>query len=898
MKTSSPTRDRASGPHTFGVCASIHAIGVILAIAAAMATLTGCGPRRDDPLTPDLRVRVERLQQDVAAEPTTANTAVARAEVLWEWTNAFALAGGVVPVNLTTVPAAAARARAGGQPIPDEMLRDIDGYVRELTVKDADPGAIGALTVAPAGPLAAGSLATIEQTYTIGTLPMVEGGAVLVARQLTPDQSRIQHADPAAEGYVTIRSSNADARWEPIEVPLAGMHGGFRGAEPIPAFRLSGTALEEGDTVTVVYGDTSGGSPGFRLQSFSTDSLLLPLYLDLEGRGAFFTPRWPPIAIEGGAVEAVSVVAPSVVAPNEPFALRVRSEDRFWNRAVGPKPAYRVLLDGAEVAAIPAGGDSADAALATVPDLRLELPAAPRAYRFEVRSEDGSIAAWSNPIWVRDVGAQASGAAGEAEPRIFWGETHGHTGMAEGQGSAGGYWTWARDDGRLDFAALSEHDLWLDDAEWRDMQGLARESMREGEFVALLGYEWTSPRQLGGHHNVFFRTPDRERVGVQTAPTLPDLYRGLRASAAPEDVLLIPHAHQAADWTQNDAELGRLVEIYSMHGTFEWFGNLYLKNGFEVGFVAASDDHRARPGYAHGGRQAPLAQPGGLAAVFAAEKTTSAIFDALRSLRSYATSGPRILLHATLNGHPMGTRQPDAATREIRARVAGTAPIDHVDMVKNGEVVWSRHYLAAPLEPRSWVQIGFESSSDVLGERDNPRPYRVWQGTIEVEGARVASVRTSGLDNVYLESAAIDPADPSRVRFHVETRGRRDVLLLELEGAGRGTALVVRLDPSREYGFAPVLVRRPAEIPGGEVRMPLADLESGRLERELQVDAHTDRIRLQVIDPEAPLDQEVAFTDMEPPQPGDYYYVRVTQLDGGRAWSSPFWVGERAAPAP
>jgi hypothetical protein len=32
-----------------------------------------------------------------------------------------------------------------------------------------------------------------------------------------------------------------------------------------------------------------------------------------------------------------------------------------------------------------------------------------------------------------------------------------------------------------------------------------------------------------------------------------------------------------------------------MHGSFDWFGNMYLKNGFEVGFVAASDDHRSRP---------------------------------------------------------------------------------------------------------------------------------------------------------------------------------------------------------------------------------------------------------------------------------------------------------------
>ena len=51
-----------------------------------------------------------------------------------------------------------------------------------------------------------------------------------------------------------------------------------------------------------------------------------------------------------------------------------------------------------------------------------------------------------------------------------------------------------------------------------------------------------------------------------------------------------------------------------------------------------------------------------------------------------------------------------------------------------------------------------------------------------------------------------------------------------------------------------------------------------------------------MIDAAAPLDQEFEFTDLDGIAPGDYYYVRVNQLDGGRAWSSPWWVGERAAP--
>jgi hypothetical protein len=465
--------------------------------------------------------------------------------------------------------------------------------------------------------------------------------------------------------------------------------------------------------------------------------------------------------------------------------------------------------------------------------------------------------------------------------------------MSEGQGSAGYYWTWARDDGRLDFAALSEHDNWLDDYEWSEMQRLARESSRDGKIVALLGYEWTSGRQTGGHHNVFFRTPDHRRVGVQVAPTLPQLYEGLHAEAKDEDVLVIPHAHQAGDWTQNDAAIEKLVEIYSMHGTFEWFGNLYLQNGFQVGFVAAADDHRARPGYAVGASRAPLMQLSGLAAVMAPERTNDAIFDSLRSLSSYATSGQRILLDATLNGQGVGTSQADTTKREIRARVAGTTPIDRIDVVKNGEVVWSRDYSGAPLRAHSFLQLGFESSTDVHGVRDNPRPYRVWEGTIEVAEARVVSVRPIGLDNRYLERAEIDAAKPNTIRFHIETRGRNDSLLIEVEEASAATALTVHLEPSREYGFAPPLVRKPADIPGADVRLELSKLAEGRLDHDLPVDVHQDRIHLQVVDPAGKLDQEIVFGDVDAPKPGDYYYVRMSQLDGGRAWSSPFWVGTK-----
>jgi hypothetical protein len=88
-------------------------------------------------------------------------------------------------------------------------------------------------------------------------------------------------------------------------------------------------------------------------------------------------------------------------------------------------------------------------------------------------------------------------------------------------------------------------------------------------------------------------------------------------------------------------------------------------------------------------------------------------------------------------------------------------------------------------------------------------------------------------------------------------------------------------------------VRRPALVPGADFGLRLSNLVSGRIEHELKMEQFVDRVTLEVIDPDGALDMDFEFTDLEDAQTGDYYYVRVTQLDGGRAWSSPFWVGEK-----
>jgi len=819
-------------------------------------------------LNPELRKKVENLKKSATREPTSENNIAERVDVLWDWANVFALTGGSIPIDL---PPAVSIIRgwpmASSNPLYSKL---VDAFIHELQIKDEQPEAIGTVVLDSNGPFMVDSWQTIKQTYTVGKMPMVTGGGVMLGQQLFNwlDRGRLQIDYPTNENYVTIQSSNPSVEFEKTTTDNRGTHGGFFRTAYMPTFKITKGTLNEGDTLTVIYGDRSGGSRGYRVQSFTNDRLLLPLYVDLEGTGIFLTPEWPGIEIIGGEVKAVVGFAPSIVKSGASFELSVRSEDFLYNQASGTIPTYEVFLNGKLLTTIPGGTK----AITVLSNLVIREPGIHRA---SFRSLDGQITGESNPIWV------------QKNPKygIYWGETHGHSGFAEGQGSLDGFYRFGRDEARLDFLCLSEHDLWMDDFEWKAMQGAVRKFKQEGVFIPFLGYEWTVQAARGGHHNVFFRTPDHDRVPNQEAVELTQLYEGLHKNNDPKDVLIIPHAHQPGDWTTNDPKLERLVEMYSMHGSFEWFGNMYLQHGHEIGFVAASDDHRGHPGYSGTLKRGVLSQFGGLAAVIAPQKTTDAIFSALRNLSVYATSGKRMILDVNLNGYAAGTQQPFTRERRLFCRAIGTAPIESIDVIKNGEMIFSREYLNAALKSHSWVRLAFASSSrSEWGQV--PRQYRTWEGTLTVKGARIVSVTTPGFENHNTEKAEIDPNNPNQITFYTQTRGREDIMLIELEGANLNTEFHIHLNSQNRY-YAQ------AGSNSADIKVSLKDILDGRLEHGLEEGDHTDKVILQNVNRDGKREQAFQYTDIDSPSPGDYYYFRVTQLDGACAWSSPFWVGNK-----
>ena len=277
--------------------------------------------------------------------------------------------------------------------------------------------------------------------------PMVVGGGFWVARHFAANFGSFQTDDPGAEGYISLATTDDDAEFEVETIMARGPHGGFRGPQAAIAFRLVAGELDRGSLVTITYGDRSAGGAGLQVPTSESVRMPLPLYIDLDGSAEWRPLPITPFVISGGAAIGVHGFAPSVVEPGESFELSVRAEDQFANRATGDIPGFEVLVNGEVMASTPAGSEAI-----TVLDMSLPEPGV---YWISLRSEDGSISGEANPVLVED----------NPEYRIYWGDTHGHSGYSEGIGTVDYFMRFARDDARLDFVTHSEHDVWLDSGE-------------------------------------------------------------------------------------------------------------------------------------------------------------------------------------------------------------------------------------------------------------------------------------------------------------------------------------------------------------------------------------------------------------------------------------------------
>ena len=408
------------------------------------------------------------------------------------------------------------------------------------------------------------------------------------------------------------------------------------------------------------------------------------------------------LRVVGGRTERLRAYCPSDARPGEAFEVLVRPEDRHANLSSDSPGELAAFVDGEPVEARRTGVEHS-----TCCRLCVSLPAA-GVHRIRVADSTSGLEATANAVVCRD----------SRGPRLYWGMIHGHTEISDGTGSLDNYFRQMRDEAGLDFAATGDHDHdhETSDEMWDLTRGKVAEWNSPGRFVTFLGYEWAKWRRNGdGDRNVYYLAGDRPmyRSGEAGFPRPPDLFRAL----AGEEAIVIPHhtGHDGnfCDWKDHDARLERLVEIFQVRGSYECaaeegnpvpeiaarapFAPGFVRNalamGWRVGFTAGGDDHMG-----HAGTEWAFPATGysaGLMAVRAPELTRGELWRAIYDRRVIATTGARIVLDCTVAGHPMGSEidaaaAPGAAARrEVHVECRGTAAVERIDVIRNGEVIHS-----------------------------------------------------------------------------------------------------------------------------------------------------------------------------------------------------------------
>jgi len=500
---------------------------------------------------------------------------------------------------------------------------------------------------------------------------------------------------------------------------------------------------------------------------------------------------------------------------------------------------------------------------------------------------------------------------------LFWGEIHTHTDLSDGNGSPENNFEIAKS--HLDFWAMADHaydEVVFDrdyredgpgrhllNERWERVQDLCRTYEHPGTFIPFLAYEWTNFQY--GHHNVYYLDYDQP---IRMPPTLPELYGALRN----EDALVIPHHGGypvgvcGKNWDFHDEHLTPFAEIYSLHGSSEgpggidpiltygsWMGpgasggsvQEGLARGYRLGIMASSDSHGDHPG----------AYDNGLIAAYAEELTRPSLWETFRRRRIYGVTGDRIALDVSINGRPMGSSFRCEGNRAIRISVLGWDKIDRVDLIKNNAFLHTfvepegrTARLSGTVRFRFMVEWGWDS-----------RGAREWDGNLRIAGGRIREAIPCFRGNVAGRigrgiSSQTDSecrwrsrTEPAKGRMHF--RWFADAIAFEVECEEDAQLLFSFVCDERKQDWT----ISPRDIMDGSSVMYIEDIPPTNngsywrfMESVAKVKVHqgwpTDHLTLDLTYEDAPADSQESGTD--------FYYVRVIQRNGQRAWSSPIWI--------
>ncbi|MGK0169425.1 MAG: hypothetical protein ACI9W2_001146 [Gammaproteobacteria bacterium] len=742
-----------------------------------------------------------------------------------------------------------------------------------------DPVLYGRAELEPSGAFEVRSLQTFRLVYTVGRYGIDDTGCIKVVFRAMGDWGHLQTNDPRAYGYVTASASNGAT----IDLDYSRRGAGRPWWRTLTA-TLHGGYLREGETITVIFGDTAKGSPGMKMQTMVESGLEFRVLADVCAVGqAIPLVTSPSISVVPGAPETWRAVVPTLRRPGETFQLGLKAEDLWGNPSDRAQASLR-LEPSMPVKGLP---ESVDFALGE------------RALTLEGLSCVGAGTLWIDVMVGNDRVARAGPLLiAQGEYSGYWGDLHGQSGESIGITTAVEYFDFARNKAFLDVTSHQANDFQVNNAFWAHINELTAHHQEDGRFVTFPGYEWSGNTAVGGDRNVFFRTEGRQihrsshallsdRSDIDTdASDAGRLFEALHE----EDCVVYAHVggrYADIDFA-HDGTLETAMEIHSAWGTFEWLLTDGFALGHRCGVVCNSDGHKGRPGASYPGASM-FGAYGGLTCFLASELTRDGIFDALRRRHHYATTGCRMHLAVFAEfdqpanvferdpkAFPSAASAPatrvmmgdivqsDADSVAVEVDVVAHAPIERVE-VRNATHVIER------LRPFTAAQLGARVRVVWSGAEYRGRGRETnWVGRARFHGCTIN--RMTKL-NAWNHERLLEQRGSDTVEWDAITTGNFGGFDAYLdEGAG------ARLEIRTNLGDLDVGL--------DELAMDDVVFDAGGLERQIRVmrlpderspqaPRHSLSARVQV-----PLD-----TGRDNP-----LWVCVTTEDGFQAWSSPIFV--------
>ena len=705
---------------------------------------------------------------------------------------------------------------------------------------------LGRGRVEPQSAVTAGEHVTVTLAFELGETAVETGGHLRVAWLWPFDWSHLQTDDSEAAGYVSVSCSKGDVELCPRYA--------FRG-DLIPwnhqiDVEITAGALQHGDAVEVTCRD-------WRAPTFVVPEAEFLLLINPDGGDRWWqVPPAVGFPIIAGEPARLFALAPADGLVDRDIELTFRIEDQWGNP---------LLLDGATPRVV--AGDSVTASTAKPAGAMPAYHALVRfantgIHRLEVAIPGTDLRAVTNPVNIT------------AEPppmRIFWGDVHAGQGQIGcGIGSVPHHFDYCRHVAGLQVSSHQANDHHISLDLWEQTRRESASAHEEDRFVAFLGCEWSAYTPDGGDRNVFYRCDESRlrrsgRFFTEDAPDPePDLVTATEFLEIMRDQEVLINIHAGGRPTNlefHEPRIETLAEIHSTHGTSDWFVTDALRRGYRLGITAGTDGVAGRPGADHPGSRLIRNARSGITAFLAPALTHAALWEAMAARRCYATDGERILLEVTVDGHVMGSEYETNGEPLVELSVEGTAAIEQVDLLCGTDVVWSWRLTVPRADEALRILWG---GTENHGSAPNQRAF--WDGSITIDNGHIGSVESTAF---VTPDDRFERADEHSVSFTTVTAGNRMGLELQLDADDSTSCRFESTHATFEFALA-------------QVRRTPMTVDAGGASRHVIVGP--------VPDPTAPKRVELSFRDTRARRGECPYWVRVTQVDQHRAWSSPVYV--------